>query len=213
MVDPEADPDGPGNLNNDVTTDRLINDLNLVVIAPDGTTEHFPWTLDPANPLTPATKGINTRDNVEQVVIDAPLTGTYLIKVKHEGTLHAAEVVGNPSTVNAQTETSLAPNQLQDFSLAISGNQGPSPRRPGLFDIRVTNNDLDLDFSMIGFPGIRYQLEESFDFITWSDLEVPFELPTREVTSLSAATGIRVLAPLVTGKRFYRVREIGPATP
>jgi len=213
VVDPEVDPDGPGNLDNDVATDRLINDLDLVVIAPDGTTEHMPWILDPANLLTPATKGINTRDNVEQVVIDTPLPGTYLIKVKHKGTLHTAELVGNPDPVDAQTETSLVPNQLQDFSLAISGNQGPSPRRPKLFNIRFTNNNLDLDFSMIGFPGVRYQLQESLDLITWDDLEVPFETPTRDVTSLSEATDIRVLAPLVTGKRFYRVREIGPATP
>ena len=67
----------------------LVNDLDLVVIAPDGT-EILPWTLDPsATTVTlPATRSENHRDNVEQVVITASKkgetlqAGEYTIRVK-----------------------------------------------------------------------------------------------------------------------------------
>lgn len=67
----------------------LINDLDLEVIGPDGTTI-LPWTLDPsASGVTrPAQRGVNRRDNHEQVVITAPdaatplAPGTYTLRVK-----------------------------------------------------------------------------------------------------------------------------------
>ena len=58
----------------------LINDLDLKVIAPDQSTM-FPFILDPAQPDAPATRGINTRDNLEQVVITNALPGTYRVQV------------------------------------------------------------------------------------------------------------------------------------
>jgi hypothetical protein len=61
---------------------QLVNDLDLKVIAPDGTVHH-PWTLDPENPATPAVRtvrdGIN---NIEQVTVDMPSPGTYVVEVR-----------------------------------------------------------------------------------------------------------------------------------
>jgi hypothetical protein len=69
----------------------LVNDLDLRVHAPDGTTIHLPFVLDPASPGTPATTGDNIRDNVEQVYIPAPVAGTYTVQVGHKGTLVGTE--------------------------------------------------------------------------------------------------------------------------
>ncbi|WP_197451927.1 S8 family serine peptidase [Rosistilla carotiformis] len=69
----------------DVGTPRLINDLDIRVIGPDGVS--MPWVLDPTDPDRDATTGRNSRDNVEQVFIADPTPGTYTIQVSHTGAL------------------------------------------------------------------------------------------------------------------------------
>lgn len=58
----------------------LVNDLNLQVTAPDGTV-FLPWVLNPANPTAIATRQVDNLNNIEQVTIDNPITGTYTISV------------------------------------------------------------------------------------------------------------------------------------
>ena len=58
----------------------LINNLNLELVAPDGTLWR-PWILDPANPANLAARGVNNRDNQEQVTVPTPLKGTWLVRV------------------------------------------------------------------------------------------------------------------------------------
>ena len=59
----------------------LRNDLDLFLVAPDGTV-HRPWRLDRPNPADAATRGVNAIDNVEVVDVDAPATGTWRIVVR-----------------------------------------------------------------------------------------------------------------------------------
>lgn len=61
----------------------LVNDLDLLVIDPEGN-EFYPWVLDPANPANDANKGINSLDNVEQVVVHEPIAGDYTIRITHK---------------------------------------------------------------------------------------------------------------------------------
>jgi hypothetical protein len=57
----------------------LVNDIDLVVIDPNGTT-HYPWTIDPANPGNPAVRTqADHLNNIEQVQIDAGQAGVYRI--------------------------------------------------------------------------------------------------------------------------------------
>lgn len=74
-MDPDATP---------MATKALINDLDLKVIGPDGT-EYFPWVLDPtpneSSLDAPATKGVDTLNNVEQVSILNPAAGDYTLLV------------------------------------------------------------------------------------------------------------------------------------
>lgn len=62
-------------------TKQLINDLDLVVIAPNGT-RYFPWTLDSGNPSTAAVRTkVNNVDVIEQVVVDSAITGVWTINI------------------------------------------------------------------------------------------------------------------------------------
>ncbi|MBK9338654.1 MAG: S8 family serine peptidase [Lewinellaceae bacterium] len=67
----------------------LVNDLDLEVVGPDGSTVYLPWKLDPTpDPVilnTPAGKGRDSLNNMEQVAINDPLPGTYTVRVRgHE---------------------------------------------------------------------------------------------------------------------------------
>ena len=79
-TDPEGDIP-PASLNPKDTI--LVNDIDLKVIAPDGT-EFFPFILDPAIPANAATTGINYLDNIEVVEIDNPELGEYTIQISHK---------------------------------------------------------------------------------------------------------------------------------
>lgn len=87
---------------------RLVNDLDVRIIDTTTNTVYQPWKLDANNPMTPATKGDNTVDNVEQVVLDNPVAGrTYRIEVTNKGTL-----------VNNATTPAPAP---QNYSIIVTG--------------------------------------------------------------------------------------------
>lgn len=60
----------------------LQNNLDLWLEAPDATV-HRPWVLDGAagSRHLPATRGVNSLDNQEQVVVDHPAAGTWTIRV------------------------------------------------------------------------------------------------------------------------------------
>ena len=59
----------------------LINNLDLELVSPNGTLWR-PWILNPASPANNATRGINTRDNQEQVTVPTPEIGTWIVRVK-----------------------------------------------------------------------------------------------------------------------------------
>jgi len=60
----------------------LINNLDLELVNPNGTTISRPWILDPDIPTANATTGIDNRNNQEQVLVTNPAVGTWLIRVK-----------------------------------------------------------------------------------------------------------------------------------
>lgn len=87
--------DAPGvgdSINSPSSQPKLINDLDLVLIAPDGT-RHYPWILDPSNPDTPATRAVRAAgdpesdadndhlNNCVQVAVDSPEAGEWTIRV------------------------------------------------------------------------------------------------------------------------------------
>jgi subtilisin-like proprotein convertase family protein len=95
--------DAPGPVqgfdNEDDSTPRLVNDLDIKITAPDGFTQFLPWKLNPSQPDAPAIKADNIVDNVEKIQIDNAV-GNYTIEVSHKGILQ---------------------NLSQDYSLIVSG--------------------------------------------------------------------------------------------
>ena len=60
----------------------LVNDVDVVAIAPGGGTTHLAWTLNPLNPAANALQNApNRRDNIEQVFVSNPVSGTWTIRV------------------------------------------------------------------------------------------------------------------------------------
>ena len=77
------------------TAAKLVNDLNLQLVAPDGHTTHYPWILNPLNPanhtnvspanITAATRGEDHLNNVEQVQVPNPAAGFWTVRVGESG--------------------------------------------------------------------------------------------------------------------------------
>jgi Subtilase family len=101
--DPEALP-----LNaQQVTLKVLINDLDVKVVDPNGNTV-LPYVLDMNHPTTPATRGVNTVDNTEEVEIKGATPGVYHVIVT------GTTVTANPPQqfvliANADVGTALPP--------------------------------------------------------------------------------------------------------
>ncbi|MBP8261037.1 MAG: S8 family serine peptidase [Verrucomicrobia bacterium] len=124
----------------------LRNDLDLRVTSPSSVV-HQPWVLNPANPAAAATTGDNTRDNVEQVVINAPSAGVYTVTVTHKGTL-----VDGAQTV----------------SIVIDGNIAQAAPTHQITSFVQTGTD---EFTIV-WPtvvGANYQIQSTTDFSQWSD--------------------------------------------
>ncbi|MEZ6242736.1 MAG: S8 family serine peptidase [Phycisphaerales bacterium] len=70
------DPAGTPNVN-----PNLVNNLDLVVISPSGV-RHYPWTLNPSSPASPAVRTqVDNLNNIEQVVVDNPEAGLWRVEV------------------------------------------------------------------------------------------------------------------------------------
>ncbi|MBI5061540.1 MAG: S8 family serine peptidase, partial [Candidatus Aenigmarchaeota archaeon] len=69
--------DKPGST---TAANSLVNNLDLYVIAPNGTV-YKPWILNPAIPANAATTGVDSRNNLEQVEVANPASGTWKVRV------------------------------------------------------------------------------------------------------------------------------------
>lgn len=185
----------------DDATVRLINDLDIRVIAPGGATL-LPWRLDHTNPTAPATLGDNTRDNVEQVVVSAPVAGTYTVRISHKGSLRSAAAIqpGHPQYNANLVRYELTNGQHQRFSLALSGNKELPGDRFAVTGMDRIGNDSLLEWQSV--KGLRYQLETSADLVTWTAVGGPINatLPLTPFLTTEAARAY---------KKFYRVIEVG----
>jgi uncharacterized repeat protein (TIGR01451 family) len=110
--------DEPGAVN---ANPALVNNLNLVLVEPNGTTTHLPWVLNPANPSNNATTGTDNVNNLEQVEVNNPAAGTWEVRV-----IGAAVPVGP-----------------QQYSLAgqTFGTGGPSNVGPLEYDSHLIDDD------------------------------------------------------------------------
>ena len=111
---------------------RLVNDLNIRVTGPGGTT-NYPYVMPfvTGQGATPAfdeslygataVTGNNTTDNVEQVYIPAPAAGTYTVQVTRSATV--------------------TDSAAQKFSLAVTGMEQTAPVAPVITSITPAGSD------------------------------------------------------------------------
>lgn len=82
-TDPKGTPHQPSI---DINTPKLVHDLDIRVTR--GSTTYMPWVMNPSSPAIAATRGDNTLDNVEQIVIpDVEPGSTYRVTISNKGTL------------------------------------------------------------------------------------------------------------------------------
>ena len=119
----------------DPTNSVLVNDIDLYVRknlygSPPQYTNYYPWLLDNFNPTNAAQRGINSIDNVEQVVLTNTniYSTTYEVFVTHKGSLS---------------------NGVQDVSIILSGNTYYHPNAYPL--------NLDIDLAPIIWPIYPYK--------------------------------------------------------
>ncbi|MHC4757909.1 MAG: S8 family serine peptidase [Planctomycetota bacterium] len=134
----------------DNTNPRLINDLDLRVISPGGSTTYYPYVLDSANPSVTATTGDNVLDNVEQVFIPSPGEGTYTITLSHKDALTDGEQyysllssisMGNePPTAQSLDLTTMANNPVTIDLIALDDGE---PNPPGNLTYIITSLPFD----------------------------------------------------------------------
>ncbi|WP_126653731.1 S8 family peptidase [Chryseobacterium aureum] len=173
-VDPESSvPDLSTATWNDIhnnRTSKLVNDLDVRIVDTETNTVYFPWRLDADNPLTPAIKGDNTVDNVEQVVLDNPVAGrNYRVEISNKGNLvnnaggaapqnysiivsGFSENVLGTKDVNIKSDIIIAPT-LTKGSVKIL--KAPARSEFAIYDLsgkklqngKVNSHEMDLDLS------------------------------------------------------------------
>ncbi|MRM86469.1 T9SS C-terminal target domain-containing protein [Riemerella anatipestifer] len=128
-------------------TSKLVNDLDLRIINEKTGEVYYPWKLNINSPMAAATKGDNTVDNVEQVLIDTPSSGTYRVEVSHKG-----KILNNSG----------AETQSQDYSIIVSGYTNlvlsTQTSEVTLQDAVVTSNIIFVNPQLITSPVYMYDM-------------------------------------------------------
>ena len=184
-----TDPAGPAQTNAviDVTASRLINDVDLRVISPSGTT-NFPLVLNPdltnqsaAVRAAAATPGDDTRNNIEQVLITNTVSGTYLARVTHKGALTGGG---------------------QWLTWTMSGGQAQTKPPLVLSQPSVTASN-KLAFGWPSVVGQLYQVQyrNNVEGPGWTNWD-------GEISATKTNTAVEVDMTGPDGRRFYRVIEV-----
>jgi hypothetical protein len=194
-----TDPQGPAQATNVLNdpTPRLVNDLDVRIyppgtttFSPNASTTYKPWILNPdLTNLTvsarsaAATTGDDTRNNLEQVVVNSPLTGTnYIVRITYKGTLK--DNAGH--TANDQWA-----------SLIMSGNL--STALPFIITAFIPQTNGDFIITWNAVVGGEYIIQTSTDLITWTDESGDINANLENMSELITPSG-----PYT----YYRIKRI-----
>jgi hypothetical protein len=148
-------------------TAALVNDLDLHLFSPTGV-EHFPWTLDPLSPASPAVRtGRDHLNNIEQVRVDDPEDGGWRIEVR------GFDVPDGPQSFSICA----SPNLFQCGSQGLVQLSSPSFGCDATAVVRIIDCDLNTDDGLI----------ETIDVTVTSTSEPAGELLTLTETGPASA--------------------------
>jgi hypothetical protein len=169
------------------TNHMLVNDLDLRIISPGGVT-NFPYRLNPASPAGAATTGDNTVDNVEQVYIANPTSGTYTFQVTHKGTL-----------INDKGQSS-----YQNVSIGLSGNIAQPAIQPKITEISSfpASNTVALKWTCDVGRSCRIQYASPL-----SSGSNNWQFATGELSATKTNTAF-VLSTAGVTNQFYRIVQV-----
>jgi len=167
------------------TNRMLVNDLDLRVVSPSGAT-NLPWVLNPNLPANAATNGDNNLDNVEQVYIPNPTSGTYTIKVTHKGNL-----------LNDSAQTS-----YQNVSILLSGNIAQPAIVPKIVSASAITVSNTVALKWATDVGRVYKIQSRSDIASGSWIDQSGEL---SATKTNAASLIYVGG---VNSQFFRIVQV-----
>lgn len=127
----------------DVAATKLVNNLDLILVDPEGKW-HMPWRLDPLprasnfgdfdpigqSDVRPAYRGPDARNNVEQVIVETPLAGQWKVIVWGRGVVN---VVDGPQSFSLVSQQPLTEITTRPFILTNS--------ETGEIEFRLINAD------------------------------------------------------------------------
>ncbi|HEY3319051.1 MAG TPA: PKD domain-containing protein [Planctomycetota bacterium] len=118
----------------DVLASRaIVNDLDLKLIRVIDQAVSYPFKLDPTAPDRPATRAVNDVDTIEQLVLETPVPGNYLLSVR--GTTLASQTFFTLASSHDLVEvlppvaviSSSATTGPPPFSVAFDGSGSSDP--------------------------------------------------------------------------------------
>ncbi len=176
-----TDPAGAATTTHDLRTPRLVNNLNLKVVGPDGS-QHFPYVMPFVGAWTvaampaAAVTGTNITDNVEQVFLaEPPAAGTYQAVVSYSGTLA---------------------NNQQPYSLLVTGSE-PPPVEPQ----SVTPDEGDAGVTALTVAGTGFAPGAAVAFFRGGQADVAASVTGVTTTAIHCALDVSALAKGTWGVR------------
>lgn len=181
-TDPPGTPTSPA-IN--PTNHMLINDLDIRVITPSGAT-NFPWVLNPNLPANAATTGDNSVDNIEQVSIPNPTTGTYQVRVTHKGVLR----------------DDLGQTNSQNVSILLSGNIAQTAILPEITSVKAMTiaGTVALKWNTEVGRVYRVQYRDAVNTGLWSNASGEISATKTNTAFTVSTTGVNT--------RFYRIVQV-----
>jgi PKD repeat protein len=209
----------------------LVNDLDLTVTNPAGSTE-LPWLLDPtpvaAVLAAPATRGVDNLNNVEQVALDFPAAGTYTVNVNGSIVPQGPQSFYVVYTFIEDDITVTYPNGGESFRPNVQERiYWDAPNDAGNFAIEYSLND------GVTWTTINANVASNRRQFTWSppgavthlarvrisrgtqsdESDAPFDIMTRptnlRVVSVCAPSSLTVAWNPVAGATGYTVYLLG----
>ena len=132
---------------------RLVNDLDLRIVDAEGNA-YLPYVLDPTQPDAPATTGVNTVDNTEQVHVQpAGEEGVFFVEVVAPTTLENGHQVyslivsgltaaGNPEPPVVQLDASVEVVEDAAGHVRISGTVSDGDSSAVAIEVQFMNDDV-----------------------------------------------------------------------
>ena len=199
----------PGLGSDAIAAKALLNDLDLKIVDPSGAV-HLPYVLDKSSPEAPATRGVNTVDNIEMVEIANAAAGVYRVIVT--GT-NVPSVEPQRAVVVASTRIAppcVDPQEPNETAETATGNLVPGQT---VFAALCTASDVDFYKFTVGGAGTVSVTITTSDTalratLSGAGVNAALEVPANSTQTLTANV---TSVPLPLTLRFEPVGSIGAA--